>query len=660
MVKKLFFIATLLYIGATVSAENYLVKSPDGKIVAELNTNKYLSLQFKYNGSILLQESSIGVTLNDGMDMGKNPKVASHKLSNHKETIHAPFYRQQNFETGYQELNLKLKNGFGIILRAYDEGVAYRFYTQRKGKTIILNETAAYQFGKDKKAWLPYTTTPEKPFAMAFQNVYHETRLDTAKQDLAFLPATIDCGKAKVTILESDLEKYPGMWLKANSSEQDQEKGILRAAFAPYPKEMAYYPWRHMSHVKSAHDYIAVSSGKRNYPWRIFAITEHDTQMPTNNLVYALAAPNKIGDTSWIKPGKVAWDWWNDWGVYKVDFRAGINTETYKYYIDFAHRHGIEYILLDEGWAKRRRNDLFAIVPGLDVKEIVDYGKTKGVGVILWAGYYPFDKDMERVCKHYSEMGVKGFKVDFINSDDARIVDFHYRAAEMTAKYHLLIDFHGTYKPTGLNRTYPNVINFEGVNGQEQTKWCTIKEYNQPLYDVTVPFARMLAGPMDYTQGAMINGTQVTYAPNTVRPMSQGTRTHQLAQYVVFLSPLNMLCDSPTHYDQEEECTRFIVSVPTVWDETIPLKSEIGEYVAVARRKDGKWFVGALTNWTARDLTLDLTPLHIAGRQADAFYDGINADRSAEDYKRRQITIPEDGKLKVHLAPGGGFVMVVE
>ena len=299
-------------------------------------------------------------------------------------------------------------------------------------------------------------------------------------------------------------------------------------------------------------------------------------------------------------------------------------------------------------------------MPGIDIKAIVDYGKAKGVGVILWAGYYPFDKDMERVCKHYSEMGVKGFKVDFINSDDARIVDFHYRAAEMTAKYHLLIDFHGTYKPTGLNRTYPNVINFEGVNGQEQTKWCTIKEYNQPLYDVTVPFARMLAGPMDYTQGAMINGTQTTYAPNTARPMSQGTRTHQLAQYVVFLSPLNMLCDSPTHYNQEEECTRFIVSVPTVWDETIPLKSEIGEYVAVARRKDGKWFVGALTNWTARDLTLDLSPLNIAGRQADAFYDGINADRSAEDYKRCQITIPEDGKLKVHLAPGGGFVMAGE
>ena len=230
----------------------------------------------------------------------------------------------------------------------------------------------------------------------------------------------------------------------------------------------------------------------------------------------------------------------------------------------------------------------------------------------------------------------------------------------MAAKYHLLIDFHGTYKPTGLNRTYPNVINFEGVNGQEQTKWCTMQEYDQTTYDVTVPFARMFAGPMDYTQGAMINSTPKSYAPSNSRPMSQGTRAHQLAQYVVFLSPLNMLCDSPTHYEQEPECTQFIVGVPTVWDESIALKSEIGQYVAVARRKGNRWYVGALTNWTPRDLTLDLSPLRVGGRKADAFYDGINADRTAEDYRREQITIPQDGQLRVHLAPGGGFAMAVE
>ena len=574
MVKKLFFIATLLYIGATVSAENYLVKSPDGKIVAELNTNKSLSLQFKYNGSILLQESSIGVTLNDGMDMGKNPKVASHKLSNHKETIHAPFYRQQNFETAYQELNLKLKNGFGIILRAYDEGVAYRFYTQRKGKTIILNETAAYQFGKDKKAWLPYTTTPEKPFAMAFQNIYHETQLDTAKQDLAFLPATIDCGKAKVTILESDLEKYPGMWLKANSSEQDKEKGILRAAFAPYPKEMAYYPWRHMSHVKSTCDYIATSTGKRNYPWRIFAITEHDTKMPTNNLVYALAAPNKIGDTSWIKPGKVAWDWWNDWNLKGVDFKAGINFDTYKYYIDFAHNHGLEYIVLDEGWYNSKEGSILKPIDDIQLPKLIEYGKSKGVDIVLWAVFNVMDENLETICKTYADMGIKGFKVDF-------------------------------------------------------------------------------------TPGAMRNGTRDNWKAIYTKPISMGTRCHQAACYIVQDSPFTMLADTPTNYEADEPYTRYIASLPVVFDKTIVPQGEIGKYIVTARKKGNDWYVGGQSNWDERTLTLKFDFLPNGDYEAIVLKDGINANHDAEDYKIEKSVINQKSEMKIHLASGGGFVIKV-
>ena len=656
MVKKLFFIATLLYIGATASAENYQVKSPDGKIVAELSTDKALSLNFKYNGSILLQESSIGVVLSDGMDLGKNPKVASRKISNHKEIIQAPFYRQPSIETSYQELNLKLKNGFGIILRAYDEGVAYRFYTQRKGKTIILNETAAYQFGKDKKAWLPYTTTPEKPFAMAFQNIYHETRLDTAKQDLVFLPATIDCGKAKVTILESDLQNYPGMWLKANGSKQDQEKGILRAAFAPYPKEMAYYPWRHMSHVKSTCDYIATSTGKRNYPWRIFAITEHDTQMPTNNLVYALAAPNKIGDTSWIKPGKVAWDWWNDWNLYNVDFRAGINNETYKYYIDFASKFGIEYVILDEGWAVPGKADLFEVIPEIDLKELISYAKSKNVDLILWAGYRAFEKDMDRVCKHYAAMGIKGFKIDFMDRDDQQVVEFNRKAAETGAKYKLLIDLHGTFKPTGLQRTYPNTINFEGVHGLEEMKWAE-PGTDQVIYDVTAPFIRMVAGPLDYTQGAMNNVIMKNFHAVYTEPMSQGTRCRQLALYTIFNSPINMLCDAPTNYLKEEECTKFIAAIPTVWNQTLPISGKVGEHIVMAREKDGIWYVGGLTDWKERDVEVDLSFLGDGEFNAEIFRDGINADRVGKDYKREVIRVSANKKLNLHMAPGGGFVV---
>lgn len=658
MIKKLFFIATLLYIGATVSAENYLVKSPDGKIVAELNTNKPLSLQFKYNGSILLQESSIGVTLNDGTDMGKNPKVASHKLSNHKETIHAPFYRQQNFETAYQELNLKLKNGFGIILRAYDEGVAYRFYTQRKGKTIILNETAAYQFGKDKKAWLPYTTTPEKPFAMAFQNIYHETQLDTAKQDLAFLPATIDCGKAKVTILESDLEKYPGMWLKANSSEQDKEKGILRAAFAPYPKEMAYYPWRHMSHVKSTCDYIATSTGKRNYPWRIFAITEHDTKMPTNNLVYALAAPNKIGDTSWIKPGKVAWDWWNDWNLKGVDFKAGINFDTYKYYIDFAHNHGLEYIVLDEGWYNSKEGSILKPIDDIQLPKLIEYGKSKGVDIVLWAVFNVMDENLETICKTYADMGIKGFKVDFMDRDDQTAIEMVERLAASTAKHHLILDLHGIYKPHGLNRTYPNILNYESVFGMEECRWTEAKN-DMPLYDVTFPYIRMMAGQVDFTPGAMRNGTRDNWKAIYTKPISMGTRCHQAACYIVQDSPFTMLADTPTNYKADEPYTRYIASLPVVFDKTIVPQGEIGKYIVTARKKGNDWYVGGQSNWDERTLTLKFDFLADGDYEAIVLKDGINANHDAEDYKIEKYDIHQNSEMKIHLASGGGFVIKV-
>ena len=615
MVKKLFFIATLLYIGATASAESYQVKSPDGKIVAELSTDKALSLNFKYNGSKLLQESSIGVVLSDGMDLGKNPKVASRKISNHRETIQAPFYRQPSIETSYQELNLKLKNGFGIILRAYDEGVAYRFYTQRKGKTIILNETAAYQFGKDRKAWLPYTTTPEKPFAMAFQNIYHETRLDTAKQDLAFLPATIDCGKAKVTILESDLQSYPGMWLKANSSKEDQEKEILRAAFAPYPKEMAYYPWRHMSHVKSTCDYIATSTGMRNYPWRIFAITEHDTQMPTNNLVYALAAPNKIGDTSWIKPGKVAWDWWNDWNLKGVDFKAGINS---------------------------KEGSILKPIDDIQLPKLIEYGKSKGVDIVLWAVFNVMDENLETICKTYADMGIKGFKVDFMDRDDQTAIEMVERLAACTAKHHLILDLHGIYKPHGLNRTYPNILNYESVFGMEECRWTEAKN-DMPLYDVTFPYIRMMAGQVDFY----------------TKPISMGTRCHQAACYIVQDSPFTMLADTPTNYEADEPYTRYIASLPVVFDKTIVPQGEIGKYIVTARKKGNDWYVGGQSNWDERTLTLKFDFLADGDYEAIVLKDGINANHDAEDYKIEKSVIHQNSEMKIHLASGGGFVIKV-
>ena len=657
MIKKLFLIATLfIYIGASASADNYQVKSPDGKIVAELNTSRNLSLKFQYNGFNILRESSIGITLEDGMDIGKNPRVVSKKQFNNKESVNAPFYRQPNFEVGYQELNLKLKNGFGIILRAYNEGVAYRFYTQRNGKTTILNETAAYNFGKDKKAWLPYTTTPEKPFAMAFQNVYHETQLDTAKQLPAFLPATVDCGKAKVTIMESDLKSYPDMWLKANSTEQDKENGTLRAMFAPYPKEMAYYPWRHMSYVKTACNYIATSNGKRNYPWRIFAITEHDTQMPTNNLVYALAAPNKIGDTSWIKPGKVAWDWWNDWNLKGVDFKAGINYDTYKYYIDFAHNHGLEYIVLDEGWYNSNEGSILKPIDEIQLPKLIEYGNSKGVGIVLWSVFNVMDENLETICKTYADMGIKGFKIDFMDRDDQTAVEMIERLAACTAKHHLILDLHGLYKPVGLNRTYPNILNYESVFGMEESRWTETKN-DMPLYDVTFPYIRMMAGQVDFTPGAMRNGTKDNWKAIYTKPISMGTRCHQAACYIVQDSPFTMLADTPTNYEADERYTRYIASLPVVFDKTIVTQGEIGKYIVTARKKGNDWYVGGQSNWDERDVALHLDFLSDGNYEAIVLKDGINANHDAEDYVIKSQMVNNKSVVDIHLASGGGFVI---
>ena len=649
MTKKLLFIATLLYIGASASAENYLVKSPDGKVVAELNTDKNLSLKFQHNGSVLLKESSIGMKLTDGKEIGSRPKVKSHKLTNHKETINSPFYRQKSFGIAYQELNVALKNGFGIILRAYDEGVAYRFYTTQKGKTVIMNETADYNFGKDKKAWLPYTTTPEKPFAMAFQNIYDETSIDTAKQTLAFLPATVDCGKAKVTILESDLVSYPGMWLQADGDK-------LKAVFAPYPKKMAYYPWRHMTHVAETCDYIATSTGKRNYPWRVFAITEKDTEMPTNNLVYALASPNKIGDTSWIKPGKVAWDWWNDWNLKGVDFEAGINYETYKYYIDFAHNHGLEYIVLDEGWYNSKEGSILKPIDEIQLPKLIEYAKQKGVGIVLWSVFNVMDENLETICKTYADMGIKGFKVDFMDRDDQTAVEMIDRLAACTAKHHLILDLHGLYKPVGLNRTYPNILNYESVFGMEESRWTELKN-DMPLYDVTFPYIRMMAGQVDFTPGAMRNGTKEDWRAIYTKPISMGTRCHQAACYVVQDSPFTMLADTPTNYEADEPFTKYIASLPVVFDKTIVPQGEIGKYIVTARQKDNDWYVGGQTNWDERNLTLKFDFLGEGNYEAQILKDGINANHNAEDYKIELASINKDSKLDLHLASGGGFVI---
>lgn len=635
--------------------KKYVLSSPDGTLKVEISAGNELAYQVMHGNDTILSHSNIGLVLEDGTIVGKTPRITGERRKKIKDNIESPFYRFKEFVATGNELDLKLKGGFGIIFRAYNEGVAYRFYTTQSSDIIIKEEQAEFNFKEDYTAYLPYTTNDKKPMVMAYQNVYDITPLSKAQPKLAFLPVTVDCGSVKLTLLESDLEAYPGMFVQSQ-----QGKYGLKGVFAPYPAKTDFYPWRKQEYVTETTDFISRSRGSRSYPWRVLAITEKDTDMPVNNLVYALASPNRIGDTSWIKTGKVAWDWWNDWNLKGVPFKAGINMDTYKYYIDFASRNGLEFIVLDEGWYAPKSGDMLTVIPELDLPELIAYGKSKGVEIVLWTVFNVLDSQLEAACKKYADMGIKGFKVDFLDRDDQTAVEMVYRIAEMTARYKLTLDLHGIYKPTGINRTYPHIINFESVFGMEEVKWTDIKN-NMPLYDVTFPYIRMMAGPVDYTPGAMRNATKADWRAMYYTPASMGTRCHQLAAYIVHDSPFTMLCDAPTNYLNEQECVDFIASLPVEVDSTFIASGELGKYIVTVRKKDVNWYIGGMTNWDERDVQLDFSFLpEGVSYTAVLFKDGVNANKQAEDYRKETIRIDKDSRLTLHLASGGGFAMKLE
>lgn len=658
--KKLCFaiLSLLLLIGnASLAAKEkkYVLSSPDGTLKVEISAGNELAYQVMHGNDTILSHSNIGLVLENGTIVGKTPRITGERRRKIKDNIESPFYRFKEFVATGNELDLKLKGGFGIIFRAYNEGVAYRFYTTQSSDIIIKEEQAEFNFKEDYTAYLPYTTNDKKPMAMAYQNVYDITPLSKAQPKLAFLPVTVDCGSVKLTLLESDLEAYPGMFVQSQ-----QGKYGLKGVFAPYPAKTDFYPWRKQEYVTETTDFISRSRGSRSYPWRVLAITEKDTDMPVNNLVYALASPNRIGDTSWIKTGKVAWDWWNDWNLKGVPFKAGINMDTYKYYIDFASRNGLEFIVLDEGWYAPKSGDMLTVIPELDLPELIAYGKSKGVEIVLWTVFNVLDSQLEAACKKYADMGIKGFKVDFLDRDDQTAVEMVYRIAEMTARYKLTLDLHGIYKPTGINRTYPHIINFESVFGMEEVKWTDIKN-NMPLYDVTFPYIRMMAGPVDYTPGVMRNATKADWRAMYYTPASMGTRCHQLAAYIVHDSPFTMLCDAPTNYLNEQECVDFIASLPVEVDSTFIASGELGKYIVTVRKKDVNWYIGGMTNWDERDVQLDFSFLPEGmSYTAVLFKDGVNANKQAEDYRKETIRIDKDSRLTLHLASGGGFAMKLE
>ncbi|MEN8122516.1 MAG: glycoside hydrolase family 97 protein [Bacteroidota bacterium] len=631
-------------------AQQYKLNSPDKNIKLELKVDNQINWKLYFKNELIVDKGEIAIQLNNTILPGKKPKIV--KIYNQtlsEEIISEVPVKFKKLKVDYNSLTLVFKNKFSLEFRLYDDGFAYRFITNFKKDIEVNSETINFSFPENTNVYFP----EEKSMISHYERIYQDTLLNTIDNGkFASLPVLFQ-SKNHVNVLftEADLYDYPGLFIEKSN------KFSLKAKF---PKVITGIkanprgPDRNEIIVNEA-DYIAKTKGKRTFPWRVFIVADEDKKLLENQLVYNLSRKNNTENFDWIKPGKVAWDWWNALNITGVDFKSGINTETYKYYIDFASEYSLEYIILDEGWSKTTTN-LMETNPDIDLPEIMAYAKQKNVGVILWVLWKPLDKNMEKVLDQFVAWGAKGIKVDFMQRTDQEMVNFYLRTAKEAAKRKLLVDFHGAFKPSGLRAAYPNVLSYEGLKGLENAKWSKLIT---PKHDLTLPFTRMVAGPMDYTPGAMNNAHENNYKIRWKRPMSIGTRAHQIAMYVVYESPLQMLADNPTNYKKEHECTSFISKIPTTWDETIPLDAKVAKYLLMARRNADKWYVTAMTDKDSRELELDFSFLPEGEFQMEIIRDGINSDMNAEDYKYETQRINNKSKLNIKLASGGGWTGIL-
>jgi alpha-glucosidase len=640
---SMFALLVALTTATSASAQSsYDLRSPDKRIEIRIRTSPRLRYDVLLKGKALMEDCTLSLDV-DHATLGINPKVLSAKERTNDQTLEPPIRQKfAKIRDNYNELRLQLDGGYSVTFRAYNEGAAYRFETALPQQQVrVYGEEIKYNFASNMIAYYPQ----EDSFMSHNERNYLPQRLsEIATPFISSMPVVLDAGGgSKIALAESDVEQYPGLWFHGTGGPS------LVGTFPPYPLKEKLEGDRNY-HVIEAADYIAVTTGTRTYPWRIIGIVDRDVDLLTNQIVYLLAKPSQLQDTSWIKPGKVAWDWWNANNISGVDFKSGVNTQTYKYYIDFAAQYGLQYIILDEGWYQL--GNVLEIVPEINMEEITAYGKQKNVGVILWVVWKSLDDQLIPALDLFQKWGIQGIKVDFMQRDDQLLIDFYHKVSRETAKRHMLVDFHGGQKQITMTRTWPNMISGEGVRGMEWSKWSADSE---PLHNVTLPYTRMFLGPMDYTPGAMRNATKQTFAPIFQQPMALGTRCQQLAMYVVYESPLQMLSDSPSNYIREPEAMEFLSPIPTVWDDTKGLDGKIAEYVLVARRNGSDWYVGAMNNWTAREVEVDFSFLPAGNFSMSSYEDGLNADRYATEYRLTKTKVNQSTKLKIKLASGGGW-----
>lgn len=647
--RKYLLLLMFLCLASLLHSQNkFELVSPNGEIKVLFNLSDKIYYSIDYNGEVLLKDNSIQLTLKNQV-LGQNPKLRRQKRMSIDEylTPVVPL-KYSKINNRYNQLLLTFKD-YSVEFRAFDDGVAYRFLTSQKGDVEVMSEEFAINFPSDYLLHLQqpggFKTAYEEPYTHIWSNTWKP------EDKMAVLPALIDTKKDyKILISESDLTDYPCMFLKGTG-----ENGLI-STFPKTPLAFTESGDRSVKITEEA-DYIAKTKGTRNYPWRYFVISRNDKQLIENTMTYRLAEKNQLQDVSWIKPGQVSWEWWNDASPYgpDVNFVAGYNLATYKYYIDFASKFDIPYIIMDEGWAESTR-DPYTPNPKVDLHELIRYGKERNVGIVLWLTWLTVENNFD-LFKTFKEWGVKGLKIDFMDRSDQWMVNYYERVAREAAKYHLFVDFHGSFKPAGLEYKYPNVLSYEGVRGMEQMGGC------YPDNSLYLPFIRNAVGPMDYTPGAMISMQPNVYRAERPNAASIGTRAYQLALFVVFESALQMLADNPTLYYRNEDCTRFITQVPVTWDETVALEAKAGEYVIVAKRKGDKWFIGGIANngEKEREFTIKLDFLN-KGRsyQMTSFEDGINAGRQAMDYRCKSSQVKVGELLTVKMVRNGGFAAIIE
>lgn len=638
----------MLLLQHTLSAKSdvsYKLNSPDKKTTVNITFSDSLRYSLLVDGKMILNESPLSFTTD--LPMNKKLKVVQTSRTSVNTSL-VPVIKQKMavIPDVYNQLRIDFSNQTSLEWRAYNNGVAWRWITRIPTNYKVVEETAAFSFNEKDTIWYPQ----ENSFYSGNEPKFTKCSIEELGPDkLASLPVLFDVDGMKVLVTESNLLDYAGMWLMNGAN------GKVNATFPYYPKEKEKKGDRD-EYVLSRENYIAQYTSPTDFPWRIIALARNDNDLLTNTLVYQLAQPSK-GDFSWVEAGKAQWDWWNNSNIYKVNFKVGMNTETYKYFIDFAARNGLKYIVLDEGWYEL--SDIMRVAPAIDMEELVRYGKEKNVGLILWCTWLRLDEKLQDAMDQFGRWGIKAIKVDFMSRDDQEMVKYYTRVSQEAAKRHILVDFHGCYKPTGLYRTYPNVITYEGVYGLEQSKGDQSKAIN-PDHNVLLPFTRMVAGPMDYTPGAMGNAHKDEWQPNWNEPMSIGTRCHQLAMYVVYESPLQMLADSPTKYMAEPECMEFLSAVPTTWSQTIPACSKVGKYVSIARQSEnGDWFLGAMTNSEARALTVKLDFLPDGDYEIKLWKDGVNAVRNAKDFSTEKKRVNKQTELSIEMVAGGGFAAII-